>query len=260
LERFAAERFYSLAGFLETVSTSLDRQEKNDPDAALGYERKLRLTNDLTVTQNECLSLALVHSSGAIEEFKEQLSWKNKKWTASEARAQFQSISKSIRREMERTLFLYVPQERARYYIEPLKDWEVITKRFLKSIADIEEGLKCFALDRYGGAVFHLMLVAERGAIEVGHLIGINDPKIGWRSVRIALERILQRTEYKKLLPLEQEHFAFLEQLFPEMLSIEKAWRDKISHVENRVVLLSGDFQAYIVEEIISATRAGLPP
>jgi hypothetical protein len=169
---------------------------------------------------------------------------------------QLEEFDNSIRREMKRALFLYVPQERSPLYLEPLKDWETAIKRFDKATLDIEEGLKCFALDRYGGAVFHMMLVAERGALEVLPLTGSTDPKPGWRSVTTALEKITQRTPYTQLTAGQQKHLPFFEQILPMMLSIQRAWRDKISHVDNRLVLLSGDFQAYVVEEIISATRA----
>jgi hypothetical protein len=166
------------------------------------------------------------------------------------------AISDCIGIEMKQTLFLYVPKERSRWYAEPLKDWEIVIDRIPDAIHDIEEGSKSFALDRYGAAVFHMMQVAEHGALEVGKLIGLSDPKAGWRSVRVAMIRIVQNTEYKKLTPIEQKHFPLFEQLLPLMLSMERAWRDKISHAANRLILLNTEFQSYVAEEIISDTRA----
>ena len=209
----------------------------------------------MELAEKECLKLALVHSADAAQEFREQLNWQKRNWTAHDARLQFDNISASIRREMKRTLFMYLPQERARWFIEPLKDWETVTTRWPKTIHDIEEAAKCFACDRFDAAVVHMMLVAEYGALEIGHLLELRDPKLGWPRVSKELKRITS-ADFSKLSPLEQKHFPLLEQISPLMLAMQNAWRHKVSHADNRLVLLSGEFQPFIVEEIIFATRA----
>jgi len=240
---------------LESISQNLGNRDKDDPQAELAWNTRERLIRDLLRVESECLTLSLVHTSDAAHELNEKLSWKNRKWKAGEARAEFDFISASIRREMKRTLFMYIPQERARFYLEPLKDWEAVTTRWPKTIHDIEEAAKCFACDRFDASVVQMMLVAEYGALEIGKLLEINDPKLGWPRVSTELKRITA-AKFPDLAPLEKKHFALLEQISPLMLAMQNAWRHKVSHADNRLVLLSGEFQPFVVEEIIFATRA----
>ena len=207
VEKFAAEKFYMLGLLLERASCLLERREKAEPDATLPFDARTRLIGDMELAEKECLKLSLVHSADAAQEFREQLNWPKRNWTAHDTRLQFDNISASIRREMKRTLFMYLPQERARWFIEPLKDWETVTTRWPKTLHDIEESAKCFACDRFDAAVIHMMLVAEYGALEVGHLIELNDPKLGWPRVSKELKRITS-DKFTELSPLEQKHFA----------------------------------------------------
>ena len=245
VEKFAAEKFYAIGMLLETLSQRIGNMSSEDSLA--------RLRLDLRIITAHCATLGLKVSAELITQKSSGL--KSIK-SANAMGRDLKAISDCIAIEMKQTLFLYVPTERARWYVEPLKDWERVIETVPGTIHDIEEGSRSFALDRYGAAVFHMMQVAEHGALEVGKLIDLNDPKAGWRSVRLAMIRIVQNTEYKKLTPLEQKHFPLLEQLLPLMLSMERAWRDKISHAANRLILINTEFQSYVAEEIISATRA----
>ena len=119
-------------------------------------------------TIRECLKLSLENSADAADEFRQRLGWGKYPLKLSELASMYDQFSSSIRREMKRTLFLYVPKKQAEMYEHPLKEWEPTPTRFPETILNIEEGMKCFALDRYGAAVAHMMLVAEFGAIEVG--------------------------------------------------------------------------------------------
>lgn len=255
VERFAAHRFYMLGLLLEAGSASLERRARENPDRVLTLDTKDKLIVDLELVEKECLKLSLVNSSDAAEELRQQLATKGRKWKAREAALQFDHISGSIRREMKRTLFMYIPMERAHWYLEPLKDWETVTSRYPGTIHDIEEAGKSFACDRFDATVVHMMLVAEFGAMQLGRLLEINDPKLGWPRVSQELKRITS-TPFTKLSTVEQKHFPFLQQISPLMLAMQNAWRHKISHAESRLVLLNGEFQPYVAEEIILTTRA----
>jgi len=68
------------------------------------------------------------------------------------------------------------------------------------------------------------------------------------------LEKILKKP-YDERKPVEQKHSKLLEQLLPLLLAIKSAWRDKISHVDNKVEWLDTDFSPQVAEEIMIATR-----
>ena len=161
--------------------------------------------------------------------------------------------------EMQNQLFLHLPLNQAKRYMSPFLGWEEVVRRFPNTTADIEEAVRCFACDRYAGAVFHAMLVAEFGAIEVGRLVAVGDPKPGWPGTIREMRRIVHGTKHggqpKPLTPLEHKHRNFLEQLLPLMESVQDGWRHKISHADNRIVFLSGEFSFQVAEEITTATR-----
>jgi hypothetical protein len=169
---------------------------------------------------------------------------------------EIEKVQQVILVEMKNNLFLYLPIERAKWYLAPKEGWQEVIKQFPKTVIDIEEAGRCFACDRYAAAVFHGMQIAEVGAIEIGKLIEINDPKPGWPSTIREMKRIVQKEKYQDLKPVEQKHRALLEQLLPLMESMQDGWRHKISHVENKLVLLSGEFAPSVAEEILNATRA----
>jgi hypothetical protein len=166
------------------------------------------------------------------------------------------TLQKIVAWEMQDELFMYIPRHRSSYYTEPLKGWEEVVKTFPRTILDIEEASKCLACERYAGTVFHMMLVAEVGAIEVGKLIEINDPKVGWPSTIREMKRVVYKEQHQNLRPAEQKYRALAGQLLPIMESMEQGWRHKISHVDNKIVLLSGEFSPQIAEEILIATRS----
>ena len=106
------------------------------------------------------------------------------------------------------------------------------------------------------GAVFHAISVAEYGVIEFGRLLHLSDPKPGWQSVSREVDRILNHTKYADLIPLHKQHFKLIEQVSPLMIAMNDAWRNKIGHVANRLILMSGEVVPSTAEDIIMSTRA----
>jgi hypothetical protein len=70
------------------------------------------------------------------------------------------------------------------------------------------------------------------------------------------MRRIIHRARYDELKACEKQYRDLLGQLLPQMEAIETGWRHKISHVANRLVLMSAEFSPEIAEEILVATRA----
>jgi hypothetical protein len=143
----------------------------------------------------------------------------------------------------------------AEYYSKPWKNWEEILRRFPDTASDIEEASKCFALSRYGAAVFHSLQIIEIGLIELGTFIGVADPKSGWTAVANRLAKILS-TKHHDRTEFEKQNFEFLEQVQGTVEALKNAWRNKVSHAQGKLVLLTKDFSPEIAEEILFATRA----
>ena len=157
--------------------------------------------------------------------------------------------------ELESTLFLHVEYSVARYYREPRRDWEEVIDRFPDTVSDIEECSKCYALGRYAASVFHSMQVLEHGLLALGEFMKVPDPKSGFTAVANALQRV-KETKPQNLSEFEKKHFAFFEQMHGSVHAIKDAWRNKVSHAQGKLVLMTADFSPAVAIEIYMATRA----
>lgn len=151
---------------------------------------------------------------------------------------------------------MYIPQERAKYYQEPCDGWEEVVQRFPEAHKDVEEANKSFACGFYAASVFHAMQIVEFGSIEIGRLIGVSDSKPGWTSTMSEMDKIVNKTKYPDLNPTQKKYRKLLEQLLPIMRSMEHGWRNKISHAENKLALMTTDFSDKVAEEILMNVRS----
>jgi hypothetical protein len=152
-----------------------------------------------------------------------------------------------------RTFFALSPRE-AEYFENPRHGWEITIDRF-PSIGDDVEEAKCFALSRYSAAVFHSTQVVESGLIELGKFLKVNDPLSGWAAVSQALKKVIDKKHTDRT-KFERKNFRFLEQIQGTVEGLKNAWRNKISHVQGKLTLMSVEFSPEIAEEILLATRA----
>lgn len=138
---------------------------------------------------------------------------------------------------------------------QPRRGWEKIVERFPTTIDDVEEASKCLALSRYPAAIFHSLQIVEAALIELGKFLKVKDPKSGWTAVSGALAKTLKK-EWKDKSRFERKNHAFLEQVQGTVEGLKNAWRNKISHVDGKLVLVSKEFSAEVAEEILLASRA----
>ncbi len=173
-----------------------------------------------------------------------------------ELKRQIHELQERVIDEINSQFFAYIPPNRATYYVKPHEGWEEIIERFPNTLDDVEEARKCFALDRFAAAVFHGTQIIEVGLIELGTFIGLNDPKSGWTAVTNRLDKIVNKTKHEDRTSFEQKNIAFLEQLFGTVVGLKNAWRNKISHAQGKLVLMTAQFSPEITEEILFAVRA----
>jgi hypothetical protein len=170
-----------------------------------------------------------------------------------EMASQLRELRERIEDDFHKVVFVSLSSDESKMYDDPDKGWEEIVGRFSRIRHDVEECSKCFALARYGAAIFHVLLVAEYGVIKVAELFNVAGDRPGWG----ALDR-LQRIDSKKYTektPLEQQHADFLKSLLPLAFSMKDSWRHKISHVDNKLEWMDTDFSPEVAGEIVSATR-----
>lgn len=163
--------------------------------------------------------------------------------------------TRRLRDEAGIYMLLRVSIERVRFYQEPRAGWDEVIARFPDTASDIEEASICFALERYAACVFHCVQAIEIGLIVLGTFIGVSDPKSGWTAVTGKLSTLVTKTKYPDLDPLYQTHFAFLEQMHGAVGALNTAWRNKISHAQGRLIVMTADFSPRVAEEIMIASR-----
>jgi hypothetical protein len=172
--------------------------------------------------------------------------------TCGEAHAMLRDLRERFEDDLNRHVFLELTESESSVYSDPLKEWSDVVGRFYKITFDIQETAKCFALGRYGAAVFHVMLVAEFGVIQAAKVFNVAGDKPGWG----CLDR-LQRINDKKWSDkseLEQKHSKFLEGLLPLAFAMKESWRHKMDHIDNKIEWMDTDFSPEVASDIILAT------
>lgn len=152
--------------------------------------------------------------------------------------------------------FLHLSPKHVEYYNSPTKGWSEVIARFPDARTDVVELSRCFALSRHAATVFHCIQAIECGLIEFGKFLKVNDPKSGWTTVTSRLSILVTKTKYPDLDLLYQEHFAFLEQMNGAVSALNGAWRNKISHSQGRLALMTSEFSPEVAEEIMIASRS----
>ena len=149
--------------------------------------------------------------------------------------------------------FFHLSIAEAELFDHPTKEWEKATERSPKIRHDVEESAKCFSFGRYAASLFHVLLVAEFGVIEVSKLFNAEGDKPGWGT----LDRLqaIHAKKWADKTDIEKQHSGFLGDLLPLAIAIKDSWRHKISHVDNKLEWMDTDFSPEVTSEIISVTR-----
>lgn len=157
--------------------------------------------------------------------------------------------------ELSLRLYLALDASEAQLYRNPLAGWEKIIGRFPETTRDAEEMNKCFALGRYTASMFHALHVAEWGAIELGNVIGVTDPKKGWGATQRELEKLM-KAGHSKLPSHLNGKFEFLEQMEREIQTLVFAWRHKVDHAVNHLAILPNtEFTPEISRHVIDSVK-----
>lgn len=220
---------------------------------ALSQEQRRDSAQKLEFVREVFFLIGLTTSGEAVSELQLQLRLFDGPILKETVVNRLQEVSHMIRREMNTVLFMLIRPEQVRWYESPRKDWEEVVARWPRITIDIEELSRCFACDRYAGAIFHALLVAEFGLIQVSDLFNVSGDKPGWGCLE-RLQRIRDKGP-KERSALELQHFKFLENTLPLLQAVKDSWRHKISHIDNRLVWLDTEFGPQVAEEIILTIR-----
>jgi len=261
VEAFAAEDLHAVLSALENVRNQLATVAPpgDAPISRLLGQKKTLNDADRQALQGLFVWMerglrgsGLPASAEALSDLGETIKTSKRELLAETIGHDLEELQKTIRREMRTVVFLYVPAEGAKGYREPLDGWESVADRWPETKKNISESSVCLALGRYGGAVFHVLLVAEFGAIQVCNLLGVSGDRPGWGCVD-RLEKILDR-RYPDRSILEQQHSDLLRDVVPKLVSL-KATRHQITHTDNSDAWIVQDIGPSTADEVIKSAR-----
>jgi hypothetical protein len=139
--------------------------------------------------------------------------------------------------QMKARLVLVIRSDRKRFYEQgTLCLGDDVADKFQSAAYEIDEAAKCFALDRYTAAVFHLMRTMEFGIKAVARCLQIPDPiKPAERNWGKMLGRIAGGMNAKWPTSADRTNGdgAIFEGLHASLDAIKNAWRNPTMHVEN---------------------------
>lgn len=165
---------------------------------------------------------------------------------------QCSELAPILEREFKRRVCLILSRSSQVLYESPTISWEAIIAAFPDIQDDVEEMNKCKAFGRDAASVFHALLVVEHGLIQLGIAMRVTDPKQGWDATCKVLEKVMK--DGRALAPKHiQKHFAFYELVNKDIQSMKMAWRNKVSHAANKLVVITSDFKPQVAEKIITA-------
>jgi hypothetical protein len=248
LLRFHANLFSWVTGTLAQVFTQVQHGFHPTPET-LGH-----LGSALGDLERECESLEVPSILAQVKRIKETLD--RSPLADQELARLLMELHTRIMDELEGRLFLYVPISRKRQYEEPRQAWTAALNRFPLAGDDIEEAEKCFALGRYPACVFHLMRVTETAVLEFGKVIDPTDPKPQFGSVLKKVEQLLQTTPFPKWPKDAQPYQALFRDSLPQLYAVKRAWRDKVSHFETRILPSESVYTEEVASDILNATRS----
>jgi hypothetical protein len=245
--------FLSLGKMLELSSFMLRPAYLNNPNELIAPDFRDSHAKWLAMWEMDCRELELVASLATIGRLQKLISEPTCRYKEYGELAQ--ELQGRLEDEMKFRCCWALSLKESEIYEQWWKGWKPIMIRFPDTLNDVEEAQKCFAFSRYPASVFHSIQVIEAGLIELGTFIKVADPKSGWTAVANELKKIVSKRR-EDLTDFEKQHFQFLEQTQGTVEALKTAWRNKVSHVQGKIILMTGEFSPEVAEEILFASRA----
>lgn len=243
------------------LSTSL----REAPDPADAEAVSNQFFQRLASIQHACEGLQLSSSQKQVRHIIEKIAGKTTSGLS--LSPMLEELRRRIREDLEDHVYFCIPEQIASkcfakdahglYQFKvpsELMDSRVV-EAFPPCSDDIEQAYRCFVFGCYTASMFHLMRVVEVAVLRIGQLVGLKDPSPSWGSVLSQVEKVVLKTKYEDMEEAVRPHRKLLRALLPQMQAIQRAWRNKFSHVEYRIIPADGELSESIAAEILTAVE-----
>jgi hypothetical protein len=239
-----AQSLYVLKEPLARFSAVAEAVARSDGDKGLD-DFRVSERAAFEVLLEQCGQLQLTMTCTAIRRYIAEFD--NASVTQIARMAHIKDIEQRLMDELEATLFLCIPRERASYYRNTLLFGGSVADAFPEASFDIEEAGKCFATGRGTGCVFHLMRVMEVFLRYLARLLKISyapswGAYITQIEVRINAKHKTKGVQWKRDEP-------FFRDILGELTAVKIAWRNPTMHVH-------GIYTLEEAENIFGAVRS----
>jgi hypothetical protein len=100
------------------------------------------------------------------------------------------------------------------------------------------------------------MRVVEIGVLKIARVAVISDSKPSLGAIFKKVEKLVLRTEYDALPAAVQPHIGLLKDMLPRLQAVQHAWRNKVTHVEDKLIPATAESNEEICWEVLITTRA----
>jgi hypothetical protein len=141
-----------------------------------------------------------------------------------------------IGEDLERELFLAVPNHLAQYYMYDLPIFGTeVANAFPSAYFDIAEAGKCHALHRSTACVFHLMRVLEIGLSSFGKVFNISADHTNWETIINQIEKAIATLDKAPNRPANwKDDREFYSQCASHFRVMKDAWRNYTAHARGK--------------------------
>jgi hypothetical protein len=225
---FCAKEFIALMSELEELTKAL---EADDPDFSVLGENWDQIGELLERASSWCKLLEFTASQELINHIK----LRRDEWTVkslNEAKENIKMLKDIIKAELDKRLFMFIPQDDANWYEKEDGFGIEVSEAFRSAIEDIKEAGNCFATGRYTASVFHLMRVLEHGLRALAKDVGLTFEKSTWGGIiKMIEDKIEDFYKTSPKTPSEIERSQFLSEAATDFRYFKNSWRDHVSHL-----------------------------
>jgi hypothetical protein len=246
---FYAHRFFNICSTLSSTKHLLDEVKQGKP---LNKEETEFIAEQLRKLRPYCVDVGLRISVLQLDRVHNILESDDMQSIQHVDLAErIHDLSVRIQDELQLSLFMQIPNEKAKYYLEPwLSFGQVIVEKFPSLSRDIEEAGKCLASGRNTACVYHLMLIMEVGLRSLGKILSVEGSNKNW-------EAILQKADKEQVKPVKdqsvlwQSEAGFFSEAVANLRAVKNAWRNPTMHVRK-------DYSDEIAQDIYNAASGFL--
>jgi HEPN domain-containing protein len=142
-------------------------------------------------------------------------------------------LHREIQRELSLVLLMEIPKRNVDYYEQANLFGEKVSRKFPKTVTDIQEAGRCFAVGRYTACVFHLMRVMEIGVQHLGKKLELTlTGEKEWQPILNEVNGVIKRmgNPPTPLTPRQKARRNKLAQAAVYLENVKNAWRNDVMH------------------------------